>query len=698
MGEEGYRLDPYDELARDLEIVRFWNCRIHDRLPLLYNNFLSTGYFQTPSARMASNGMVSMGMAWAEPYLHASLNVQLFPFLEAGLSYRFFLHLRDPILSPHGFGVRSDKEASLKLQIWNPMAHGIFLPDLAIGVVDFTGNNLFFSYYGVATQSFLRWNLEASFGWSFGRMRGPFGAVAWSPLRQLPSPWVKGLSLVAEYDSIQYKKRRFEPHPLARKQSCKVNYGIKYQVCNYWDLSVARLRGEETSAAFSLHMNLAETDGWLPKLLDPAYYSAPQILEPIGPYRPEEAMIQDMVHSFSCQGFCLQHAWLSTHPDGRETLWIDLSNNCWRCESLTRKRIQCLLAALTPSNIDRVRVRVSVMNLPSQQYTFRTRDLRHYGAQSISEWEMEILAPMQNASSPPLCAKTLFCHPKPRFCPAVKPFGRIFLGGSTGKLKYALGGEATLVGELPCGVIYQGAVAYTALSTLKEIGSIDLISPSQIINVRSDSVLYFQENNLTFPVLFIQKNLYLSKSLYSRISLGYFEPAYGGAAGELLWSPATCPLAIGLQGALFKKRNYSGLGFQKTVRKLDGFRPTQLNYTFLSQYFVDFYYKFERACLIFQLSFGGYLAKDHGGTLKVTRYYRSGLKLYGWYTLTNFSDEVHGDRYNDFGVGFTLPLDLFLPKSCRHDFGRAMSAWLRDIGATAYTGYPLYPSLYAERE
>jgi len=691
-------LDRYEELARDLETVHYWNCRIHDRLPLLYNNILSTGYFQTPSARMGCDGVVSMGASRVHPYLNLLLGVQIFPFVEAGITYRFFEGLNDPVLSPQGYGVRSDKGANLKVQLWNPIAHGLFFPDVAIGVIDFVGTDDFFSAYGVLTQQFLRWNLEASLGWSYGRLRGFFGALAWSPLRHCQNSWIKGLTVAAEYDPIAYSDPRREPHPHGRSQKVKVNYGLKYQVCDYWDLSIAHVRGEEVSAALSLHMDLADTDGWFQKVLDPAFYGAPKIHEPIGPYRPEQAMVQDLVHAFACQGMHIQRAWTCTDAMGLEHLWIDLTNECWRHERCLRQRIQNLLAALLPTNIYDVRVRITAMNLPTQQYTFRTYDLRRWSGHCLCDFEMETLSPMENPAPPSPCATSIFCDPEPTFLPSARPFAQFFFGSAKGKFKYAVGAEVMAAGEIPYGVTYAATLSYTALSTLHGIGSIDQISPSQIINVRTDSILYFQENRLTFPSLFLQKNVYFGRCTYGRLALGYFEPAYAGIAGELLFSPATSPWAIGIQGGLFKKRNYAGLGFQKTVRKLDGWTPVYLNYSFLSQYFIDLYYNFERLCLTAQLSIGGYLAKDHGATIKLTRYYKSGLKLYGWFTWTNFDDRVHSDRYNDFGVGFVMPLDLFLPKSCRKEIGRAMSAWLRDIGATAYTGYPLYPALYKERE
>jgi hypothetical protein len=44
-----------------------------------------------------------------------------------------------------------------------------------------------------------------------------------------------------------------------------------------------------------------------------------------------------------------------------------------------------------------------------------------------------------------------------------------------------------------------------------------------------------------------------------------------------------------------------------------------------------------------------------------------------------------------------LPLDFFLPRSSRTYIGYAMSAWLRDVGASADNGKALYPTIRLER-
>lgn len=689
-------VDRYADLQRDLEIVRYWDAVSCDRLPVLYNHILSTGYFQTPSARRSPDGTISMGASYWNPYINLCLAGQVMPFLEASITYRFFTGLDDPILTPLGFGARSDKGGNLKISLWEPSICDSPLPEFALGLIDFVGTDDFFSVFLVATQSFLKYNLELSLGWGYGRLSGFFGGAAWSPFRRHCSPWIRGLSFAVEYDPIDYKNPKREPHPLGRHYKSRINFGAKYQVCDYWDFSIAQVKGEEVAAAFSLHLGFGDQEGWCPKILDPPRYKAPRIYEPLGMNRPEDMMIHDIASALCCQCITLNRAWVCAEPCGKLTLWLDVENGGWRFEREFRRRLECVLGAVAPSNVEEVRVTVSALGLATQQYVYRTCDLRRFVAHCMSEWELAVLSPMKNGFYP-ACARKIYEQRLPWFRFLPKPFVRTFFGSAKGKFKYAVGIEAVIGGELPYGLLYEGSLAFTALSTIHNIGGIDRISPSQIVNVRSDSVLYFQEDVFHFPYVFLQKNFNLGTCSFARLAVGYFEPAYAGIAGEFLVDSVTSNLAIGISGAILKKRNYSGMGFQKTLTKLDGWVPTQLNYTFLSQYFVDIYYHLQPLCLVLQTTLGGFLAGDIGGSIRLTRYFPSGLKLYGWYTYTNYSDLVHGNRYNDFGIGFVLPLDLFLPKSCRFEIGKAMSAWLRDVGARAETGHQIYPILYAER-
>jgi hypothetical protein len=232
---------------------------------------------------------------------------------------------------------------------------------------------------------------------------------------------------------------------------------------------------------------------------------------------------------------------------------------------------------------------------------------------------------------------------------------------------------------------------------IKDVRDVDRLNPSQIINVRSDSINYFKNRGITLDRAYLQKMWTLGNGFFTRVAGGYFEEAYGGIYGEALWYPYALPYAVGVEGGVFKKRNYKGFGFQDRLRKLKGFHPTYQRF-FLSEAFVNFYYRWFQAKLDFKVSIGKFLANDFGARFEIFRYFPSGLEIYVWLTRTDGGDRINGKTYHDKGIGFSMPLDIFYTHSSRERFGYGMSAWLRDVGVKAYTGEDLFDLISEERE
>ena len=277
-----------------------------------------------------------------------------------------------------------------------------------------------------------------------------------------------------------------------------------------------------------------------------------------------------------------------------------------------------------------------------------------------------------------------------------RPWFRSFLGSSKGKFKYEVGIATNLEGYIFNQLYYNICGMYTASSSTTDLESQDILNPSKIINVRTDSILYNQANSVHLSNAFLQKSWNLGQGWFTRIAGGYFEPAYGGLAFEALYYPVRTNWAIGFSAATLLKRGYYGVGFVRKVRKLTSSGPEYVSFIGY-QYFADFYYQYQPMSLDFKASIGQFLARDKGIRLDAGRTFSSGLRVGLWITFTNGDDYVNGDRYYDKGFSITLPLDLFLNKSSRTRIGYAMSAWLRDVGAISATGKTLYPTLFWER-
>lgn len=685
---------PQRDLMDDLLIVDYWNRQINDRLPVTYNHLLQGGYFNMPSARMGEDGEIGFGYSNVPPYVNYNLRCQIAPQLEISGNYRIFKGVDDPILTPLGFGDLSDKGANVKFAIFLPEDSEYTLPGLAVGYEDFIGTQNFRARYIVLTQVLRSYHMEISLGYGQGRIRGLFGGVAWMPFRCCDSKWISGLSFAAEYDATPYKDSNVELHPKGRRKRSPINFGVKYRLLDYFDFSASYIRGDAFAFSASTFYNFGYTEGLLPKIDDPLPCNSGQV----GVVYEEDLLIEELRCHLEAQGFDLLQIWKEEGPCGEKVLRTRMLNNSYVMECEVRERLTHLFACLIPDEIDEVIAVIESDGFPIQEYIFRIPYLKQYICGQMGVFEVNLLSPLREVTYPDPCTSSqLYYHRRNLWNMELLPKVTTYFGSSKGKFKYALGLSLDFNGFLWGDVYYTLSLGYYAFSSLGNLTGIDRLNPSQIINVRSDLPEYIKHKQVTVDEAFLQKNWNMGKGWYARIAGGLFEVEYGGLATEVLYAPLDSSCAFGVEAALCLKRTHTGIGFSNKVRKLHGLIPTYEKFIG-KQYFFSFYHNWEALQMDFKVKIGKFLANDYGAGFEISRYFPSGLKLYIWYTWTNANDNINGKNYHDKGVGFSMPLDIFYTHSERERFGDSMSAWLRDVGVSAYTGKELYDLISAERE
>lgn len=684
-------------LFEDLLLVEKIDRELKDRLPLFYNQSVIGGYLNMPSARMEEAGTVGLGAAFASPYAVYGANFQIFSRLELSANYRIYNGCLEGNFGREGFGDDADRTGNIKIGVLQPQDGIPLLPSISIGAEDFIGSKRFNAQYIVATKEWRHANFEASLGWGRGRIKGFFGGIAWTPFRQSGVPFFKDLSLLAEYDGNNYKGHSHE-HPLGRKVKTRLNLGVNLLAGNLVQFSLSSLRGVEVAGAVSLRYPLGSSAGFFPKVDDPPLYVSPLDTEPLGVSRPEKEFAGELAYAFGGEGLDLYKVYLSYDSKMKKVLWLKVVNDRYREEGVVKERIYHVLAALTPSDIDSVVVVMEEEGIASHSYHFRREDLSRYRLHKISSVELGILAPMKEATGAPSFydRELLFERSKRIWSFTVRPRMLTYFGGPKGKVKYDLGMLASPDGVLFNQVYYKLQVGYSIKSSLSDVSATDRLNPSRLPNVRTDTVRYFQSNTVSLEQAYLQKGWNLGKGWFTRLAAGYFEIAYGGVAAEVLYYPVNSNWAIGLESATVWKRRYHGIGFTTEIREVKGSQPVYRHFVG-EQAFLSVYYKFRPLNLQFKLMGGQFLAKDWGGRVEAFRYFSNGLRVGIWYTATNGHDRVNGHTYFDKGFFFVIPLDMFMKQSSRNLITYAMSAWLRDVGAVALTGKPLFPSLNEER-
>ncbi len=671
---------------RDLMIVEYWNKKLNERVPVYYNHLQLGGYFNMPSARMGKEGEIGFGYASFPPYRSWNLRFQLTSHLEVSGNYRIFNGVEDPLLTQHGFGDLSDKGANLKLAIIHPEDSDYHLPGVAIGVEDFMGTRSFKGCYIVGTKVFKSYNLEMTLGYGWQRYNRWFWGYSWMPFQQNCSP-LKPLAIVMEYDAIDYDD---DPHPKGKKYKHRFNYGLKYRLWDHYDFSLSYIRGKELAASASIFYNFGNVKGFMPKIHNKLPYKAPVNNQPIGYLRPSDMMARDLLFALQEQGFTLLDICQGNSYCYGKTLTLRIVNNKYRLEDDVRERVTCILACLIPKNIDSVFVMIDAEGFAAQEYIFRMENVRRFAEKRIGYYELKILSPLREVCYKDHCSnQRLFKQRRDWWNLEILPKTHSLFGSAKGKFKYSFGLRFNLDGYLPGDIYYNTSVNWIFLSDIGKTSGIDILNPSQIINVHSDVIRYYGRKGVSISQAYLQKNWRLGRSWYYRAAAGLFEEEYGGVAGEALYYPLNSAFAFGVEGAILPKRTISGVGFTNKVRKLDGFTVTHRPFIG-SQYFVNLYYDWKETRLDFRIKAGKFLANDYGIRYEMGRYYPSGMRVYFWYTRTNAKDFINDKRYFDKGVGISMPFDLFYTQSERSRWNYGASAWLRDVGYSSSTGQSLY--------
>jgi len=685
------------KLLEDVHLAKQISYQEHHReLPVIYNYEGLAGYFNMPSSRSGKSGVFGATFFYLPPYHNFNVTVTLFRFLELSGTYHVFKGVPDTFLGP-GFGDVADRSANVKLIFLHPEDSDYMLPGFAVGMNDCLGTEAFRADFIVGTYVFPNLNTEISLGYGKKRINGFFGGIAITPFRRSSNPFLKGLTLAAEYDAFDYTNPTFEPSPFGREVKNRINVGIHYRFLNFFHFQASTIRGKDVAIGGGIYTNLGDFKGLFIKFKDVPLYKGPEITEPIGTIRSYDMLAQDLVKAFRKQGFSLFQAGVYVTQTNEKHLYLRIRNNKWRDKEVAKKRVESILCKLIPSNIDKVIVQIESDTIPVVQYSYPHQELQKLREGLLCPYELNLLTHNENITYPKQDHyRLIWKSNKSSFDIAYKPFVRLFFGSASGKVKYDASFIFGPCGYLANSIYYKVMVGFNVIDDLKNVRGVDKVNPSQLINVRSDSVLFYRSNKPYLEKAYLQKNFSFSKGWFARLSVGYFEIAYAGIASEILYYPAKSQFAIGIEGALVKKRAYSGLKLENDIRKFTGFIPSFVPF-FGTQYFLNIYYDFKKLSTEFHLRLGQFLAKDVGGVLTLTRYFPSGVRLSVWYGITDVKDIVNGKRYNEIGARISIPIDLFLPVSSKSRVGSGGSAWLRDIAAVADNGMPLYKIVQEER-
>lgn len=253
------------------------------------SDFGGVGLLQMPTARMSEDGKIHIGTGAAMPYRRHFITLQAMPWLEATFRYT---SVEDRAYSLNSQNQSfKDRGVDLKLRLKKETERS---PEIAIGIRDLGGTQLFASEYIVASKRIAQ-NLDVTGGIAWGNagtrghVRNPLGILGESMENREKNVWgtfssnffkgeraglfggieyqtpIKSLRVKLEYDGNDYTSDfSTKPHT-----DTPLNYGIRYSPFDWVSMTAAWERGNTAMLRIALNGSVNDTFT-LPKQEPPA--------------------------------------------------------------------------------------------------------------------------------------------------------------------------------------------------------------------------------------------------------------------------------------------------------------------------------------------------------------------------------------------------------------------------------------------
>ena len=573
---------------------------------------------------------------------------------------------------------------------WQLLGEDGWRPAIAVGLQDFIGTGIYGAEYVVATKTITP-RLRASLGLGWGRLAStgdigsPFGdrpALDYGEGGKLTSSqWFRGpvapfasiswqvsdrWRLVAEYSGDDYARDIEEGNKVGKDWDdlpSRLNFGAQYVGTQGYSFGMHVLGGKVIGAQLAI-------------TLDPRKAAAPSGLEPAGaPVRPrpapaadpegwsgawstdptaQPAIQQALADALAGEGQMLEAMALS--PTRAE---IRIRNNRYIQHAQAVGRAARLMTRALPPSVETFVITLSQDGLPTSSVTLKRSDIE--AQENTAAAHIAALATIENADSH---ATGLTPTPDlfPRLSWSLGPHVGLSSFDPEQPLGYEAGLRASARYEISPGLILAGTVTQRifgnneqrppsrrdkslpdwtadeyATMTEAELRAENLGVP----RVRSDGRMYTGQDRPRIPELTLNWYAHPAPTVYTRVTAGLLETAYGGVSAEALWYPSASRLALGAEVNRVRKRDFEDVF---------GFRDYETTTGHVSAYY-DFGGGYTG-----KLHVGRYLAQDTGATLEIERRFANGWVIGAYATKTDMNENRFGEGSFDKGITLSLPL------------------------------------------
>ena len=633
------------------------------------SDYGTTGLIDIPTARMASDGVLTATAAIQSSTNAYSVTYQVLPRLEGTFRYTGFNDF---------FHYDRNYEAKLLLLREQDLA-----PQIAIGIRDMVGTGIFGSEYLVASKQIGSFDITLGMGW--GRLAGD--GLFSNPLTSISDSFEvrdtdfgKGGELssgaffsgseVGLFGGVNYQlehlplavQLEYNPDQYGWQKSNTSGFRIKspWSAAVSWEalpgikLSLSHQHGQEWG--FSIAAALDSKAAPARRPIRPIKSSADFAPEDLPSMLNKASWYDMLLYDVERSGLVLVEATID--PNGQMATLV-MGNKEYPIWADAIARMTTLADLHLPPEVRSMRFVLEeeghqVFTAPAYRPSRQTISRSQY-----QQRDFDLLS--ANPPHPPqyrtgFDQKKLFID--------VGLSNRLQLFDPDDPARYQLYGKLGISAALPKNWSLRGEYAIDIVSTFEESTR---ASDSILPHVRSDIVQYLQQGATGLESLYLDKRGTLVPQLHYRVFGGILEQMYSGAGGEMLYQPHKSRLAFGLSGSWVQQR-----GYERNLDLLD-YKTTT---AFASAYWASPFYNLD-----FAVHAGRYLAKDVGATLEARRTFANGWMVGLWATITDVPFDDFGEGSFDKGMFFKIPLDGVLGGSGRANYSMRVRPIQRDGGA-----------------
>lgn len=677
----------------------------------LHGRNLSTyglaGGIDTPTAETLPDGTLGASISWSDFGRRGNVVFQALPSVTAVLRYSRVEGINDY----RNDGYISDRSLDLRYQVVDEQG---WRPALAVGAQDIMGTGIYSGEYIVATKT-LTPTVRASVGLGWGVLAGkprtidvrdaggtlnaedwfsggakPFASVSWQVNDRL--------NLVAEYSNEEYRtiySNGREYQQGGEAPDSNINLAAYYRFGRAYQVGLYTIGGNTFGAQFSLTLNPREAPfpsglGKAPAPVrprpapnaDPEGWSGVWAQDPTA----QPAIQTALGNALAKEGQNLESMALSAN---RAEVRIDNRRHLSQAEAVGRTA-RLMTRALPPS-VETFVITSTSSGMPTSSVTLRRADVERL---ENTEAGQIAAASVLSDANPRVAGLVANGDLYPRFRWGLKPYLDLGIFSAEDGVTYEVGAEARASYEVAPGFILTGALRQRAFGDIDQRGpgipgrrgqhftpeeyladpSLET-TPEGVPRVRSDTRMYTGNSDPVIPELTLAWYAKPSDTIYTRVTGGLLERAYGGVSAEALWKPANSRLALGAEINRVKKRDFD---------QLFDFRDYEVTMGHVSAY-----YEFPQG-FVGQLDVGKYLAGDVGATVSLTREFANGWQIGAFATKTDMSTEEFGEGSFDKGVMLSIPISWATGQPSRERVSTTLRSLSRDGGAQLNVNGRLY--------